>query len=88
LASQFSPECDDQFRLDTENRIAKIVADFALAMRYGYCRGIVHRDLTPATILLDWDRPMRIADAPDIVAIADEGRGWLSIDIRYITPEC
>jgi hypothetical protein len=31
---------------------------------------------------------LRIANAPDSVAIADEGRGWLSIDLRYTASEC
>jgi serine/threonine protein kinase len=93
LASQLPPS---QFPLRGENRIAKIVAGIALAMRFVHSRRVVHRDLTPANILLDWDWTVRIADfgdsaspdAPDRPAIADNRRGWPSIDLRYTAPEC
>jgi serine/threonine protein kinase len=43
-------------------KIAKIIAGIALAMRYVHSKGVIHRNLTPDNILLDWDWNVRIAD--------------------------
>jgi hypothetical protein len=48
------PECDGQERLRGPNRIAKVIAGIALAMRFLHWRGVTHCDLWPMNILLDW----------------------------------
>jgi serine/threonine protein kinase len=89
LASFFT--ASDQRRLRDPNRIAKIIAGIALAMGFVHSRGVIHRDLNPDNILLDWDWKVRIADfarsssfdapplkpsdAPDVAS-------------RYFAPEC
>jgi hypothetical protein len=53
-----SSEC----RLSGANRITKVVVGIALAMRYLHSQNVIHRDLNPDNILLDFDWNVRIAD--------------------------
>jgi hypothetical protein len=85
-------------RLRGANRIARIAVGIALAMRYLHACGVVHRDLTPDNVLLDWDWNPRIADfghsflrgAPAIPSFGDQERPapCPSVDWRYLAPEC
>jgi TPR repeat protein len=62
-------------------RIARIISGIALAMRFLHSQGIVHCNLRPETILLDWDCNVRIAhfgqsssgEADSAPALSDEG---------------
>jgi TPR repeat protein len=99
LAGHLGQAKDDGWkRLRGANRIARIAVGIALAMRYLHARGVVHRDLTPDNVLLDWDWNPRIADfghsllrgAPEIPSFGDqhEPTVWPSGDLRYLAPEC
>jgi serine/threonine protein kinase len=86
---------DDRRRLWSPNRIAKVVAGIALAMRFVHSRGAIHRDLKPENILLDWDWNVRIADfghsaSRDAQPLtrSDALHQWPSFDSRYQAPEC
>jgi serine/threonine protein kinase len=80
------------------NRTAKVVAGIALAMRAVHARRVVHRNLKPQNILLDWDWSVRIAEfgqsnspaVPEWPSPAgpDALRFLGSIDPRYLAPEC
>jgi serine/threonine protein kinase len=89
LASHHPPKA----RLRGPNRIAKVVAGIALAMRFVHSRGVIHRDLSPENVLLDWDWSVRIADFGHSTALAtrecpDGNALSLSINSRYLAPEC
>jgi serine/threonine protein kinase len=55
-------------------------------MRFVHSRDVVHRNLTPDSILLDWDWTVRIADFGQSCTV--DHHGWPSIDFRYCAPEC
>jgi TPR repeat protein len=91
-------ENHDLCRLTGPTRIARIVAGIALALRYVHGQGIVHRNLTPDNILLDWDWNVRICDFWEsisanqctIPSIGDDDINdvWFSVGSRYLAPEC
>jgi serine/threonine protein kinase len=73
--------------------MTKIIAGIALAMRYVHSKGVIHRNLTPDNILLDWDWNVRIADfgcstfidKSRVLPVTDKiPRG----DAHYLGPEC
>jgi TPR repeat protein len=78
--------------LTAPTRSAKIIAGTALAMRHLHARGIVHRDLRPENVLLDWDWNPRVADFGHSIslAIGDQraSQRWPLIGSRYLAPEC
>jgi serine/threonine protein kinase len=75
--------------LSRANRIAKIIAGVALAMRFLHRRDVVHRDLTPENILLDWDWTVKIADFGGSVSRDEQAVPCqASINSRYRAPEC
>jgi hypothetical protein len=99
LASHLHSEgCSDQSCLMGANRIAKVIVGIAVAMRFVHSRGIIHRDLRPDNILLDFDWNVRIGDFGHSISPAqsqthpacssDELFFWPSIDSRYLAPEC
>jgi serine/threonine protein kinase len=80
------------------NRIAKIIVGIVLGMAHVHSRGVIHRDLCPGNILIDWDWNPRIADFghsispefPEPLSVSDPSRTgiWPSVDCHYIAPEC
>jgi non-specific serine/threonine protein kinase len=51
-----------QGQLRGETRAARIIVGIVLAMRYLHSRNVVHRDLRPDNILLDWDWNVGLCD--------------------------
>jgi serine/threonine protein kinase len=91
--------CDDKdpvfSLLKHPTKIAKIITGIALAMRYVHSKGVIHRNLTPDNILLDWNWNVRIADFgcstfTDTSRISPgAGSGGIPRgDTHYLAPEC
>jgi serine/threonine protein kinase len=66
----FANHYTDQCRLSGSNQIVRIIVGIALAMRFGHSQKVIHRDLKPDNILLDWDLDL---DLDWTVRIADFG---------------
>jgi serine/threonine protein kinase len=71
----------------------RIIVGIVLAMSYVHSQKVIHRDLTPENIMLDWKWNVRIADfgrstSPDkpwISSISDDsGQVWPSGDSHYL----
>jgi serine/threonine protein kinase len=76
-------------------KIVKIIVGIVLAMRYVHSKGVIHRNLTPDNILLDWDWNVRIADfgcsifndKSHILPVRNANES-LRGDVHYLAPEC
>jgi serine/threonine protein kinase len=76
-----------------ETRIAIIIVGIVLSMRYLHWKGIIHLDLRPATIFVDWDWTVRIGGFSHAV-MSNQSQIEVSfnlsnsVDSRYAAPEC
>jgi hypothetical protein len=92
LASHFVGAPNSEFcPLRGETRIAKIIAGVALAMRHVHSQGVIHCNLNPDSLLLDWDWTVKIGDfrfatVPGTQAVPPDV--WAAFDCRYLAPEC
>jgi TPR repeat protein len=89
---------DSHSLLGGPTRITRIIAGIALAMRFLHSQNVIHCNLTPDNILLDWDWNVQICDfgdslSPDYqqppqaidTSITNSCR---NLDLRYLAPEC
>jgi serine/threonine protein kinase len=79
---------DGECGLGGPNRIARIIVGIVLAMRYIHSCGVVHRDLNPGNVLLDWDWNVKIANFGRSTSREVRTRNWCSADLHYSAPEC
>jgi serine/threonine protein kinase len=79
-------------RLSDATQISKIITGIALAMRDLHSCGVLHRDLRPENIFLNWDWNVRIGDFGHAFSLSLQGQGtplmWPLINSRYMAPEC
>jgi TPR repeat protein len=95
LSAHLPPATGDA-ALRGPNKIGRIVIGIAFAMRYLHSCGVIHRDLTPDKVLLDWDWNVRIADfghsgSQTVPYNASQNEAFEkdpSRDWRYTAPEC
>jgi serine/threonine protein kinase len=98
LAHHLPPLTDFKLSpLRRPTRIARVIVGMALAMRYLDSRDVVHRDLCPENVLLDWKWNVQIADfghslSPDWPTqhsndVAYMNDNWPSIKSGYLAPE-
>jgi serine/threonine protein kinase len=94
LASHLSSaNSAEMCQLRGETRMARIIVGVALAMRYLHSQRVIHCNLNPDNILLDWDWNVRIGDfgysiSPDKPVIPNANPDWPAIDSHYLAPEC
>jgi TPR repeat protein len=71
-------------------RIAIVITGIVLAMRYLHSLGIIHRELTPGSVLVDWEWIIRIGDFGHSLRVneRDTCGSRIAIDPRYTAPEC
>jgi serine/threonine protein kinase len=85
-------------QLRGETRIAKIIVGIVLGMRYLHSQRIIHRNLTPDNIRLDWDWNVRISDFWHSISSNESNIPLLtdpnshlnchSTNFHFVAPEC
>jgi serine/threonine protein kinase len=99
LASHLpSVKSAEMCQLRGETRVARIIVGIVLAMRYLHSQKVIHCDLNPDNILLDWDWNVRIGNfghsiSPDepTISIPDNpyhNAHWAYVESCYLAPEC
>jgi serine/threonine protein kinase len=99
LADHLSDAKNGDFcQLSGSTRIVRIIVRIVLAMRYIHSHNVIHCDLIPQNILLDWDWNVRICDFVHSVVpdsrnhsppnFSNENQCWPSVASRYLAPEC
>jgi serine/threonine protein kinase len=81
--------------LQGPTRIVRIIAGIVLAMRYVHSKGVIHCNLTPDNILLDWNWNIRIANFRHSISIEELPISSVTVisrvppgDAHYVAPEC
>jgi serine/threonine protein kinase len=76
--------------LPSPTKIAKIAVGIALAMRYLHSQPLIHRNLCPETIFLDWDWRVRIGGLCHSVSASTTQTPFSRFrgDFHYTAPEC
>jgi serine/threonine protein kinase len=91
LANHLSdPNNPDFSLLKYPTKIVNIVAQIVLAMRFVHSQSVIHRNLTPENILLDWDWKIRIANfgCSTFTDCLTDPDGIPRGDAHYLAPEC
>jgi TPR repeat protein len=88
----------DLCQLSSSTQIVRIIVGIVLAMRYIHSQNVIHCDLIPRNILLDWDWKVRICDFghsilpdppnPTPPILERPNQYWPSVVSHYLAPEC
>jgi serine/threonine protein kinase len=85
-------------QLRRETQVAESIVGIILAMRYLHSRNVVHRDLRPDNMLLDWAWTVRLCDfgyslyarEPCFTSLSNSHPNdrWTYVDSHYLAPAC
>jgi serine/threonine protein kinase len=98
--TDYLPDADNEesYRLSNPTRIVRILAGIVLTVRFLHSQNIIHCNLAPENILLDWDWNVWICDFGDSISpncpqprrLVDKSAGQTcyALNFRYLAPEC